>query len=95
MKYSKYEVEKVKAEADIRRIIPGASESKATQEIECPFCGKAKKFRISHKKGYNNARCFSCEQGFSNPIVAYAYYTILTLRKIFSAVSRVPPASAA
>lgn len=83
MKYSKYEVDKVKADADIRRIIPGASESKASQDIECPFCGKAKKFRVSHKKGFNNAHCFACGEGFSNPIAAYAYYNHLDIERDF------------
>lgn len=83
MKYSKYEIEKVKADADIRRIIPGASERKASQDIECPFCGKEKKFRISHKKGFNNAHCFACEEGFSNPIEAYAYYNHLDIKNDF------------
>ncbi|MBD5243158.1 MAG: hypothetical protein HDS60_03620 [Barnesiella sp.] len=83
MKYNKFEVDKVKSEADIRRLIPGANERLTTQDIDCPFCGKKKKFRISHKKGFNNARCFACQEGFSNPIAAYAYYNNLDIEKDF------------
>lgn len=83
MKYSKFEVDKVKFDADIRHIIPGASETRLTQDLECPFCGKAKKFRVSRKKGYNNAHCFACGEGFSNPIAAYAYYNHLDVEKDF------------
>lgn len=83
MKYNKFEIEKVKTDADIRRLVPGASETKATQDIDCPFCGKPKKFRVSHKKGYNNAYCFACRQGFSSPIEAYAYYNNLDIKNDF------------
>lgn len=82
-KYSKFEVDKVKRDADIRRLIPEASEHKATQDIECPFCGKAKKFRVTHRGGYNNAKCFSCEQGFANPLEAYAHYHGLDVKRDF------------
>lgn len=83
MKYRKSEVDKVKNDADIRILIPGASTSKPTQDIDCPFCGKKKKFRICHKKGFNNAKCWSCGEGFSNPIQAYAYYNHLDIEKDF------------
>lgn len=56
MKYSKFEVEKVKKDADIRRLIPGASQSKANQYIECPFCGEAKKFRVRYSAGKSGRR---------------------------------------
>lgn len=82
-KYSKFEIDKVKSDADIRRIIPNASETKYTQDIECPFCGKTKKFRINRKRGYNNARCFACGEGFSNPLEAYAYYNNLDVKSDF------------
>lgn len=82
-KYSKFEIAKVKADADIRRIIPGASQTKYTQEIKCPFCGKEKKFRITRKKGFNNARCFVCGEGFSNPMEAYAYFNSLDIKRDF------------
>ena len=82
-KYSTFEVSKVKEKADIRSLIPGASESKITQDIDCPFCGKAKKFRISRKRGFNNARCFACGEGFSNPIEAYAYFNKLDIKADF------------
>lgn len=83
MKYNKFEVDKVKLHADIRRIIPEASETRPVQDLTCPFCGKKKKFRVSHKAGYNNAHCFSCNEGFSNPLVAYAYYHQLDIEKDF------------
>lgn len=74
MKYSKFDIENVRREADIRRLIPEANENKASQDITCPFCGKPKKFRVSHTKGFNNAHCFACEAGFAGPLEAYAYY---------------------
>lgn len=83
MKYSRFEIEKVKRDADIRRLIHGASEHRVTQDIDCPFCGKVKKFRISHKNGFNNAKCFACEEGFTNPIEAYAYYNNLDIKRDF------------
>lgn len=82
-KYSKYEVEKVKRDADIRRLIPGASEHKVTQDIDCPFCGKAKKFRVTHKAGNNSAHCFSCSDGFPNPLHAYAHLHNLDIKRDF------------
>lgn len=83
MKYSKLDVDKVKSSSDIRRFIPGASEYRNTQYIECPFCGKAKKFMVKHSKDTDNAYCFSCGKGFSNPIDAYAYYNGLDVSKDF------------
>lgn len=72
MKYSKFEIDKVKS-ADIRRVIPDVNMNRATQEIDCPFCGK-KKFYVDVRKGHNSARCWVCEQGFSNSIQAYAHF---------------------
>ena len=83
MKYSQYDVDKVRNEADIRMIIPGAIESRASQDITCPFCGSEKKFRISRKKGYNNAHCFKCGEGFAGPMEAYAHYNGLDMKKDF------------
>lgn len=76
-KYSKWEVQKVK-DLDIRLFIPGCDQRKVSQDVECPFCGKTK-FNISRKKGYNNAKCWACGQGFSGPIAAVAYYQGINL----------------
>lgn len=83
MKYSKFEVEKVKQHADIRHLIPGASEIKPNQYIKCPFCGEDKKFRVRHSAQHNNAFCMKCNEGFSNPIVAYAHYNHLDVEREF------------
>ncbi len=48
-KYSKFEVDRVKA-LDIRQFIPGCNIHKVSQDVECPFCGKMK-FNVSRKKG--------------------------------------------
>ncbi|MBJ2191465.1 MULTISPECIES: hypothetical protein [Duncaniella] len=48
LKYSNLEVQRVK-NLDIRMFIPGCNPRKATQDIECPFCGKMK-FGINSKK---------------------------------------------
>lgn len=83
MKYSKFEVEKVKRDADIRRIIPGTNATNPNQYIECPFCHEPKKFRVRHTAQYNCAFCVKCSQGFSNPIVAYAHYNNLDVERDF------------
>ncbi len=83
MKYSRFEVDKVKKDADIRRLIPGASQSKVNQYIECPFCGEAKKFRVRFSSQYNCAFCMKCNEGFSNPIAAYAYLNNLDIERDF------------
>lgn len=83
MKYNKFDVEKVKSEADIRRFIAGASSTRPTQEVTCPFCGKEKKLRITRKKGHNSAYCFACNRGFANPLEAYAHYANLDLKQNF------------
>lgn len=72
-KYSEWDVRRVK-ELDIRQFIPGCNARKATQDVECPFCGK-RKLNVNCKKGYNYAKCWVCGQGFSNPIDAVAYYS--------------------
>lgn len=76
-KYSDWEVQRVK-DLDIRLFIPGCNQHKASQDIECPFCHK-KKFNVSHKKGFNSAKCWVCNQGFSGPIAAVAYYQGINL----------------
>ncbi len=72
-KYSRFEVERVKA-LDIRQFIPGCNLHKTSQDVECPFCGKPK-FNVSRKKGFNSAKCWVCGEGFSGPIAAVAYYS--------------------
>ena len=76
-KYSNLEVQRVR-ELDIRMFIPGCNPRKVTQDIECPFCGKMK-FSLNCKKGANYARCWSCGQGFSDPIAAVAHYSGINL----------------
>lgn len=71
-KYSSFDEQRVK-DADIRLFIPECNRHKTTQEVVCPFCGK-KKFGINAKKGNNYARCFACNEGFSNPIAAVMHY---------------------
>ena len=77
LKYSNLEVQRVK-NLDIRMFIPGCNPRKATQDIECPFCGKMK-FGINSKKGANYAKCWSCGKGFSGPIAAVAHYANINL----------------
>ena len=76
-KYSDSDIQRVK-DLDIRQFIPGCNTRKPSQDVECPFCGKIK-FNISRKKGYNNAKCWSCNNGFSGPIAAVAYYAGINL----------------
>lgn len=76
-KYSKWEVQRVK-DLDIRQFIPNCNTHKASQDIECPFCGKIK-LNVNHKKGFNYAKCWACGQGFSDPIAAVAHYKGISL----------------
>lgn len=78
-KYSRFEVDKVR-EADIRQFIPGCNQSKASQELVCPNCGK-KKFNVVHKSKKNFAHCFACEFTLSDSINAYAHYNNLDIKK--------------
>ena len=80
-KYSKFEVDRVKA-LDIRQFIPGCNIHKVTQDVECPFCGKMK-FNVSRKKGFNSAKCWVCGEGFSGPIAAVAYYSGINIETNF------------
>lgn len=80
MKYSKFEIDKVRA-ADIRPFIRGANESKAAQDLNCPFCGADKKFRVLHRGKYNYAKCWVCNKGFSDPLEAYAYLQNLDIKR--------------
>lgn len=79
MKYSDFEIQKVK-QADIRLFIRGANERKGSQDIDCPFCGAEKKFRILHRGKYNYARCWVCKEGFSDPLKAYAHLQGLDIK---------------
>lgn len=72
-KYDKFQIDKVKTDADIRDFVTGCNKKKLTQEVECPFCGK-KKFYVDRRKGHNSATCWACHQGFSNPVEAVMHY---------------------
>ena len=72
-KYSRFEIDRLKDSADIRKVIPGCNERKADQKVTCPFCG-ADTFGVVHKGGKNFAHCFSCEKGFSNAVAAVMHY---------------------
>jgi len=77
-KYDQWEVERVKA-IDIRLVVPGCNQHKATCEMECPVCGK-KKFNVIHKGDKNFAYCHSCQFTLSGPIEAVAYYSGFDLK---------------
>lgn len=77
-KYSKSEIDKLKRNADIREVIDGCKK-KAKQTITCPFCG-ADAFSVTRNSKYNSAHCFKCEQGFANPLEAYAHYAGLNIK---------------
>ena len=80
MKYSQFEIDKVK-EADIRLFVRGANESKAKTEMDCPFCNAKKKFTVLHNSKYNYAKCWVCNEGFSGPLEAYAYLQGLDIKR--------------
>lgn len=79
-KYSDFEVQKVR-EADIRLFVRGANEGKAKTEMDCPFCGAKKKFTVLHRGIYNYAKCWVCNEGFSGPLEAYAYFQGLDIKR--------------
>lgn len=72
-RYSEQTIADVNREADIRGMIEGADTTKAKQYIDCPFCGAKKKFSITRNSRYNCAKCFSCGEGYSNPISAWMH----------------------
>lgn len=73
-RYSEQTIEKVNRNADIRDFIEGADPTKATQKIDCPFCGEKKKFSVTHNSRRNMAYCFSCKKSLSSPIAAWMHY---------------------
>lgn len=73
-KYSQNTISDVNRNVDIRLIIDGADQSKSKQELDCPFCGKKKKFTVTHNSRYNCAKCWSCGEGFSGPVSALMHY---------------------
>lgn len=77
-KYSKSEIDRLKRVADIREVIDGCKK-KAKQTVVCPFCGK-EAFGVTHNSQYNSAHCFSCQQGFANPLEAYAHFAGLNIK---------------
>lgn len=77
-KYSEREISKVKS-LDIRLFIPGCSPNKASQEVDCPSCGK-KKLSIVHKGDKNFAYCHNCQFSLPDPISAVGYYANINLR---------------
>lgn len=77
MKYSKFQIDEVKSKADIRKSIPSADVTKPTSYVTCPECGKSGKGKglcITHKKGMNIAKCFSCGFSLSDALAATMYY---------------------
>ena len=73
-KYSQNTIDDVNSNVDIRLIIDGADTSKSKQDLDCPFCGKKKKFSVTRNARYNCAKCWSCKEGFSGPIAALMHY---------------------
>ncbi len=80
-RYDRYEVERVRT-ADIRLVIPGCSQRKATQEVECPGCGK-KKLSVVHKDGKNFAYCHACQLSLQDTIAAVAHYSGIDAKRDF------------
>lgn len=70
-KYSQDQIDRVLAQADIRKFVPGCK-TKGEQKVTCPFCG-SKNFSVVHKYGKNFAHCFECEQSM-NPVSAVMHY---------------------
>lgn len=72
-KYSKADIDDLRARADIRDYIPGALR-KANQTLNCPFCGE-KKFNVVHTKGKNFANCWVCKESFPDAIAAVRHFS--------------------
>lgn len=77
MRYSEYDIEKVRKAADIRDSVPNLSGRGATQYTKCPQCGKEGKNKglcVTHKGNMDIAKCFSCGFTLNGAIDAEKYY---------------------
>ena len=77
MKYSEYDIEKVRKASDIRDAVPNLSGRGATQYTKCPQCGKEGKNKglcVTHKGNMDIAKCFSCGFVLNGAIDAEKYY---------------------
>lgn len=78
MIYSKYEVEKLRQNADIRKVIPGADEFRPSSYVRCPSCGhegKSKGLQVVHRGSSKNyAHCYACGFHLNDAIAAVMYF---------------------
>lgn len=77
MRYSEYDIEKVRKASDIRDSVPNLSGRGATQYTKCPQCGKEGKNKglcVTHKGNMDIAKCFSCGFVLNGAIDAEKYY---------------------
>lgn len=78
MRYSDFDIERVRKAADIRNFVPGLSGRGSTQYTKCPQCGKEGKNRglcVTHKGHLDIAKCFSCGFTLNGAIDAEKYYS--------------------
>lgn len=78
MRYSEFEIDKVRKSADIRDFIPNLTGRGSTQYAKCPNCGKEGKNKglcVTHKSNIDIAKCFSCGFTINGAINAEMYYS--------------------
>ena len=78
MIYSKYDIEKLRQNADIRKVIPGADEFRPSSYVRCPSCGhegKSKGLQVVHRGSAKNyAHCYACGFHLNDAIAAVMFY---------------------
>lgn len=80
MKYSEFDIKRVQDASDIRDFVPGVSGTKTSEYVKCPKCGKEGKGKglcVTHKRGMDIAKCFSCGHTINGAISAVMEYQSL------------------
>lgn len=75
--YSKDTILKLRQQADIRYVVPGADTTRPTSYVRCPQCGKEGKrsgLCVTHKGRKNMAKCFHCDFTLHDALDAVMYY---------------------
>lgn len=77
MMYQQSDIERVKQVADIRDFVPGLTGRGPSLYTKCPNCGKEGKNKglcVTHRRGMDIAKCFSCDFTLSGAIDAVMHY---------------------
>lgn len=77
MKYSNFDIERVKKAADIRNHIPGVESYGRKYRAKCPECGAdgKKGMEVTHNSRMDLAKCWKCGFTLKGAVDAEMYYT--------------------